>query len=172
MEILISISSTLDDSVREVRRAVDDGLVVGRGAEEGLLLEGKDLSREHFVLTQDGTAIYVTDLSVNGTWLNGTRLKKSARARVRQGDSIAISGYVLTYRLLEELEPDADAQEVLPLPNVAANGESLTAIAQTQGPLAVLDPVLSFLSSFTLMEKSMFLVAVSGLFLLYAYAAS
>ena len=171
MEILLSISSTVDDSVREVKRSLDDGLVVGRGAEEGILLAGKDLSREHFVLTQDGAAIYVSDLSANGTWLNGTRLKKSVRARVRPGDSIAISGYVLTYRWVEEPEPDADAEAVQPLPNVA-DREDQTALAQKQGPLAVLAPVFSFLSSFTLMEKTMFLAAVSGLFLLYAYAAS
>jgi len=170
MEILLSISSNLDGSVREVNRSLDDGLVVGRGAEDGILLEGKDLSREHFVLTQDGTAIFVTDLSVNGTWLNGERLKKSVRARVHPRDAISISGYVLTYQLTEE--PDADGQEVQPLPNVAASAEGRTAFTQTQGPLAVLDPVLSFLSSFTLMEKSMFLVAFSGLLLLYAYAAS
>jgi pSer/pThr/pTyr-binding forkhead associated (FHA) protein len=170
MEILLSISSILDNSVREVKRSLDDGLVVGRGAEDGILLEGKDLSREHFVLTQDGTAIFVTDLSVNGTWLNGKRLKPSVRARVHPGDAISISGYVLSYQLVEEL--DTDGQEAQPLPNLGADAESQTGLAQPQSPRAMLDPVLSFLSSFTLMEKTMFLVAVSGLFLLYAYAAS
>src|SRR5215831_14084906 len=118
MEILLSISSTLDNSVREVKRSLHDGLVVGRGAEEGILLEGKDLSREHLVLTEEGTAILVTDLSVNGTWLNGKRLKKSVKARVHPGDAISISGYVLTYQLVEEL--DADVQEAQPLPTLGA----------------------------------------------------
>ena len=98
------------------------------------------------------------------------RLKKSVKARVHPGDAISISGYVLTYQLVEEL--DADVQEAQPLPTLGADAESQTPLAKPQRSRAMLDPVLSFLSSFTLMEKTMFLAAVSGLFLLYAYATS
>ena len=47
MEILLSIRAKSDSSTREVKAAIDNGLVIGRGAEQGVLLDGPDLSREH-----------------------------------------------------------------------------------------------------------------------------
>ena len=98
MEMLLSIRSKSDGSVREVKHDIGNGLVVGRGAEHGVLLDGPDLSREHLVLTTDGTDIYVTDLSSNGTWLNGARLRRSIRSLMRVEDSVEVPGYVLTVR--------------------------------------------------------------------------
>src|SRR4051794_10428974 len=104
MEILLSICSKTDGSVREAKLQLGERLVLGRGAENGVLLDGPDLSREHLTLSTDGTNIYVTDLSVNGTWLNGTRLGKSIKKRVRPEDSIEVPGYAINVRILEEPE--------------------------------------------------------------------
>lgn len=174
MEILLSILSKTDDSEREVQGAVGDGLVIGRGAEDGILLEGGDLSREHVVLTHDGSAVYITDLSANGTWVNGKRLKKSARVKIRPEDSIEVPGYILTYRIVEP------ARNVGPVPVQAEHSTTSTQAATTaepstlqkQSPLAALKPVSDFYSSFTAMEKIMFVVAICGLTLLYTYATS
>ena len=175
MEILLSILSTTDGGVREVQRAIGEGLIIGRGAEEGILLEGGDLSREHLVLTHDDAAIYVTDISANGTWLNRKQLKKSVRTRVRPEDSIAVPGYILTFRLVEQA-PTADPTPIQSsepssgIPQTPSDPESTAPEKQT--PNTALEPVFKFLSSFTAIERFMFVVAACGLLLLYAYAAS
>ena len=168
MEILVSIRSKTDDRVRDVKRAIGDGLVVGRGAEEGILLDGTDLSREHLVLTTDGTNVYVSDLSVNGTWVNGARLRQAVKSKVRAEDSIEVPGYVLTVRPAqqpEEVRTELMAQPSAQLAELAA----AAAKPKASGPMALLAPVFHFVGSFTFLEKTMFAVAVCGLLLLYAY---
>ncbi len=172
MEVLLSIQSKTDGSVREVKRDIADGLAVGRGAEEGVLLDGPDLSREHLMLTTDGAVVYVTDLSNNGTWLNGSRLRRSIKSRVRAEDSIELPGYILTFRLPEE------AQEIV----AVSTSETPRAVSEISspaqeppkpsGPLAMLDPVFHFIGSFTFMEKFLAVVSCGGLLLLYSYLGS
>jgi predicted component of type VI protein secretion system len=184
MDILLSIRSKADGAVREVKHEIGNGLVVGRGAERGVLLDGPDLSREHLVLTTDGTEIYVTDLSSNGTWLNGTRLRRSVRNRVRVEDSIELPGYVLTLKLDGQPEKVEKAEEVpvataAPRPQPAAEpsqvvpiGAAVPVTTEPAGTMAFLNPVFGFVGSFTFLEKFMVLVALSGLLLLYAYVGA
>ena len=171
MEILLSIESKADGSSREVQRELGDGLVVGRGAEEGILLDGSDLSREHLVITADSTHIYVTDLSNNGTWLNGSRLRKSLRTRVRPEDKVEIPGYVLIIRAAEVAE-EKSAADVAIVPS-ASNLETLKPSEPApSGMMAFLKPVSNFVGSFTFAEKFSFLTGCAGLFLLYSYFGS
>lgn len=170
MEILLSISSKSDGSVREVKRTIDDGLAVGRGAEEGILLEGLDLSREHFVFTAQGSEVHIKDLSVNGTWLNGIRLRKSAESVVRPGDKIEIPGYVLSFSRTDEPEEVVTA-EPAPLALESVQPPVPAAPAKS-GPLAILKPVFSFVGSFTFMEKLLILTGITGLILLGTYIAA
>jgi predicted component of type VI protein secretion system len=172
MEILLSIYSKSDGSVREVKCVIGDGLFVGRGAEKGVLLEGVDLSREHLVLTTDGTNLYVTDLSVNGTWLNGTRLQKSIKSRVRVEDSIEVPGYVLNFRLAEQPEETGEVAIARAPQTVPEDTQTALAMPEKSGPLAMLGPVFRFVGSFSFMEKFLVLVGLSGLFLLYTYLGS
>jgi len=171
MEILLSISSKTDGSVREVRSDVSESLVVGRGAEGGILLEGSDLSREHLILTTDGTNLYITDLSSNGTWLNGTRLRRSIRSRIRPGDSIELPGYALQFRPAEEPVKESERPQEIA---VARLPEPLAAEspAKPPPPRGFLDPLFSFVGSFTFGEKFLALVGLGGLLLLYTYVAS
>ena len=176
MEILLSISSKTDGSVRETRIDVGEGLVVGRGAEGGVLLEGPDLSREHLILTTDGTNLYITDLSSNGTWVNGTRLRRSIRSRLRSGDSIELPGYALRFQPAEEpvKEPERP-QEIavarLPEP-IAEEGPAALPTPPASPPRGFLAPVSDFVGSFTFGEKFLFLIGLGGLLLLYTYVAS
>lgn len=168
MDILLSIHSPADGQTREVKCSIGDGLVMGRGAEQGILLDGPDLSREHLVLTEDGADIYITDLSVNGTWLNGTRLRKSARTLMRPGDSIAVAGYNLTFRRADEIQ-SANVEE----PSAVIVPESPAATPPPpSGPLAMLEPVFGFVSSFTATEKFLVLVSLTGLWLVLTYFES
>jgi hypothetical protein len=63
---LVAIQSKTDGTVREEKYDIDTGLVISRGAEQGVPVDGLDLSREHLVLTTDGADIYIEDLSVSG----------------------------------------------------------------------------------------------------------
>jgi predicted component of type VI protein secretion system len=172
MEILLSIQSKSDGTVREEKYDIGSGLAIGRGAEQGVLLDGLDLSREHLALTTDGTDVYVEDLSVNGTWLNGTRLRKSFKTRVRAEDSIGIPGYSLTFRLVdqsEEIPADSIAPAAVP---ISDHTPTSALAAKKSGPLAALEPVFRFIGSFTFMEKFLVVVGLTGLLLLYTYVSS
>ncbi len=170
MEILLSIRSTLDGTVREVERAIGDGLVIGRGAEEGILLDGPDLSREHLVLTNEGNGIFVADLSSNGTWVNGARLRKMVKTRVGTEDSIELPGYVLQVRPAHEPEEsDQPAVVQMPAPRLQEIAPPEPAPVP-RGNLA--DPVFRFIGSFTFGEKFLVLVGLVGLALLYSYFGS
>lgn len=172
MEILLSIQSKSDGTVREEKYEIDSGLVIGRGAEQGVLLDGLDLSREHLALTTDGTDIYVEDLSVNGTWLNGSRLRRSVKTRVGAEDSIGIPGYSLTFRLVDQSE-ETPADSIAPAAVPISDHIPTSALAaKKSGPLAVLDPVFGFIGSFSFVEKFLVVVGLTGLLLLYTYVSS
>ena len=172
MDVFLSITSTTDGGVQEVRYSLSDSLVVGRGAEGGVLLEGPDLSREHLAFTSEGGSVYVTDLSVNGTWVNGKRLRKSVRQRVLPEDSIELPGYVLKYRSADqpELVEDAPSDQTSQL--LAEDNPPAVAVAKKSGPLGVLQPVFGFVRSFSFMEKFLVMVGLTGLLLLYTYLGS
>jgi predicted component of type VI protein secretion system len=173
MEILLSILSKIDGSVREIKSTLGDGLIIGRGAEKGVLLDGVDLSREHLVLTTDGTNVYVTDLSSNGTWLNGTRLRRSARTRVVVGDSIELPDYVLTFRLARQPNETGEIAIAQPQPPqmLTYDGPMAPARSEKVGSMGMFDPVFRFVGSITFMEKFLVLAGLGGLAWLYAYLA-
>ena len=169
MDILLSIRSKTDGTVREVKCPIGDGLAVGRGAEDGVLLDGPDLSREHFLLSTEGTNFYVTDTSSNGTWLNGNRLQRSGRAQVHAEDSIEIPGYVL--KVKAAAEPEKTGEAVAQMPPATAAPERFIPAPPEPVKLSG-NPVTRFIGSFTFMEKFLLLVGVSGLILLFTYIAS
>jgi predicted component of type VI protein secretion system len=171
MDILLSIQSKSDSSTREVKCAIAEGLVIGRGVEKGVLLEGQDLSREHLVITADGDDLFVTDLSINGTWLNGNRLKRTERTRVRPEDHIEVPGYVLTFRLADQPEHSPAAPVLQMQPPAYETDASLASAPDPQKP-GLLAPVFNFLGSFTLLEKFSVLVGLAGLVLLFSYFGS
>ena len=166
MEILLSIRSKADSSTREVKSAIGDGLVIGRGAEQGVLLDGPDLSREHLVLTADGPNIYVTDLSSNGTWLNGTRLKRSVKTRASAEDLIEIPGYALSFRMADQPEKVVAPVAPMTVPSTPAVPDIAP---PPPAPSGLLDPVFRFIGSFTLLEKTAVIVGAGGLMLLLSY---
>ena len=171
MEILVQVTAKGESTSKDFKREVGQGLVIGRGAEEGILLEGGDLSREHLAFTADERNIYVTDLSANGTWLNGSRLRKSVRTRVRPDDKVEIPGYVLTVTRVEEVV----AEPVSPPLLASAEREpvqDLNPPKKKSGMVAMLDPAFAFLGSFTFMEKLMVFFGLFGLLLLGTYLRS
>jgi predicted component of type VI protein secretion system len=171
MEILLSIRSKADSSTREVKSEIAEGLVIGRGVEKGVLLEGPDLSREHVVITAEGDDLFVTDLSSNGTWLNGNRLTRAERSRVREGDLIEVPGYVLTFKLAAQPE-EIPAAPVLQMSPPAGDADLRPEPPPAPPKSGLLSPVFHFVGSFTFLEKFSALVALAGLSLLFSYFGS
>jgi predicted component of type VI protein secretion system len=172
MDILLSIRAKADSTTREVRSAIGDGLVIGRGAEQGVLLDGPDLSREHLVITAEGTNLFLTDLSSNGTWLNGTRLKRSVKTRISVDDLIEIPGYALNLKFADQPEKVAAAPVPPPPPPAAAPEPVVPPPALPEEPKGLLSPVFGFIGSFSFMEKALVVVGLGGLLLLFAYFGS
>lgn len=69
--------------------AVVGSLSVGRSEESALrLLEGKP-SRNHAVVSSDGTSVFVEDLgSTNGTYINDRRIDAKVRTKLNAGDRV------------------------------------------------------------------------------------
>jgi predicted component of type VI protein secretion system len=58
------------------------------------------ISREHLAIEHEDAGLFVTDLSTNGTWINGTRIPPSRKCKIDEQDSIEVPGYELRYRIL------------------------------------------------------------------------
>jgi hypothetical protein len=90
-----------DDSGPQVYLVTQNHVRVGRGGDEQAmdlaLYTNDEVSREHLVFRRDpGTgAFFVSDLSTNGTWVNGKRLRKGAEESLPDRAEIAV-GEVLT----------------------------------------------------------------------------
>jgi pSer/pThr/pTyr-binding forkhead associated (FHA) protein len=69
---------------------IDSGLVIGRDPDSDLVVSGLEVSRRHAVLRRSIRGYVLTDVSTNGTYVNGHRI---GRSRVlRAGDTIRIAG--------------------------------------------------------------------------------
>jgi hypothetical protein len=76
---------------REIGRAVDipdSGLVIGRDADSDLVTAGMEVSRRHAVLRRSTRGYVLTDVSRNGTFVNGLRINGARVLRV--GDVLRI----------------------------------------------------------------------------------
>lgn len=82
------------------------------GRREGeccVLLPGRSISRQHFMLVVRTDGVFIQDMeSANGTWLNGVRIKEGYRmvveesiVRIKPGDVINV-GYTELAVCLEE----------------------------------------------------------------------
>ena len=64
-------------------------MTIGRGSDNQIILDDPQVSRSHARLTWQGNTYLLEDLgSVNGTWVNGARIKSPVL--LRPGDSIAV----------------------------------------------------------------------------------
>src|SRR5215213_8569077 len=73
---------------------VDNELVLGRGDSSDLQIEDVELSRRHAIVRSVDGTLEIEDLdSLNGTWVNGSRI--SARTPLAPGDVVQIGTTVL-----------------------------------------------------------------------------
>ena len=86
----------------------DEGLAIGTslGDERGITLAADmaGVSRRHCVLRRDNGQCIVEDLSRYGTWLNGSRIERSAV--LQAGDSLRVGTPGQEFRLIRVVESD------------------------------------------------------------------
>lgn len=80
-------------------------VVLGRGPDSPVPLEGSKLSRSHLAFDALSGQLSVTDLSSNGLWVNSLAIPKKTAIPVSPADEITIPGYRIHVRLLETLPP-------------------------------------------------------------------
>jgi pSer/pThr/pTyr-binding forkhead associated (FHA) protein len=86
-----------DDSGPQLYLISQNEVRVGRGGDEQpmdlALYTNDEVSREHFVLRRDPATrrFYILDKSVNGTWLEGKRLKKGTEEAVPDRAAIGVA---------------------------------------------------------------------------------
>lgn len=79
-------------------KAIDDGLIVGRGHHCGLVLDDETVSTDHAELTRRGSSYLIADLgSRNGTVVNGRVIDR--QTRLRSGDVVQIGPFRLELEL-------------------------------------------------------------------------
>jgi hypothetical protein len=78
------------------REALRDGLAIGRGDDNDLVIRDGRVSRKHARIVADGSGFAIEDRgSSNGTFVNGARVKRAALAA---GSSIVVGETVLEIR--------------------------------------------------------------------------
>jgi type VI secretion system protein ImpI/type VI secretion system protein len=101
MRLLLSMLGWPDGTKPELRE-IDDELAIGRGRESGWMLPdpASQLSRRHCLLTPFGDGWRVTDLSLNGTFINDASipLGRQQAYELHDGDRIRIGAYIIEAR--------------------------------------------------------------------------
>jgi class 3 adenylate cyclase len=90
-----------DGSLRQ--RSLQDKLFLGRicrGVDEDkcIQINHPTVSRDHAVIQISRFGLEITDLSTNGTWVNGVRMAPGATRQLNDGDAIVLGEVTLTLR--------------------------------------------------------------------------
>jgi pSer/pThr/pTyr-binding forkhead associated (FHA) protein len=86
-----------DDSGPQVYLVTQDSVRIGRGGDDLsvdlALYTNDEVSREQLVLRRDAATgrFWITDMSTNGTWIDGKRLKKGTEAPLPDRVQIGVS---------------------------------------------------------------------------------
>jgi predicted component of type VI protein secretion system len=128
-------------------------------------LDGTGISREHLRLHSDGDALFVTDLSSNGTWLNTRRLTRDKPHALTTADAIQIPGFEIRIELPNLSAADGQqARSAAP----AASGTSANP-AGAGGPLQFMRDLEASLSK---VEKLLIALALASFVLVLVYLAA
>lgn len=109
MELELAIETKDTGAVAVERLTLAGRLVLGRGPESLVALDGPLISREHVVFEFREGKLTLEDLSVNGSWLNGQALKRGQRYEVTEADRVQLPGYEFRCAILGK-EPEAKPQ--------------------------------------------------------------
>ncbi len=80
-------------------------IVLGRGPDSPVPMDGPAVSREHLAFEVRDGRVFVSDLSSNGSFLNGQRLKRDDPQRIIEEDEVRAAGYSFAFRLISDEPP-------------------------------------------------------------------
>ena len=84
-------------------------ITLGRDKSCEVILQEQAVSRRHARITRDGELYFVEDLASSyGTQVNGKKLGKSEKRLLRNGDTIAIAQFDVTFERVAELLPSSE----------------------------------------------------------------
>jgi predicted component of type VI protein secretion system len=108
VELELTIETKDTGAVAVERLTLTGRLVLGRGPESPVALDGPLISREHVAFEFREGKLTLEDLSVNGSWLNGQTLQRGRRYEVTAADRVQLPGYELRC-VIPQKEPEAKA---------------------------------------------------------------
>jgi predicted component of type VI protein secretion system len=158
MEIVLRVKSKADQAVQNVRHPINGRMVIGRGPDSAVPLEAPGISRDHLEVQVEDSTLFLTDLSSNGTWINGARMPQGRKCKVREGDFVEVPGYEIQFTL--EGAAASAMRPTLPPANVSKRVE----LAPTPAAAG-----RSVMASFSGIELFLLLVAVASAALLTLY---
>jgi pSer/pThr/pTyr-binding forkhead associated (FHA) protein len=159
VDIVLKVKSKSDGLVQSIRHSVTAPMILGRGPDSAVPLDAPGISREHLEVWIDSGSLFLTDLSSNGTWLNGARMPQRRRSKVKEDDVIELPGYELQFAL-GSAEPPATTA----LPGAIATNVRRPRIAAPESP--------SLATSFSGLEMFLLAVALASAALLFFYLTS
>ena len=166
MEIELYVQATADGAVQEAHCQLDRRVVVGRDLESPVQIQGPGISREHLALEEQNGRVLISDLSSNGTSVNGSRLEKGKPREIRDGDLIEIPGYQIDFKVVAA--PAEDVEVALP---EIVEPPPLAIAAPPASKMAFLQPVLHILQSLSFVERLVIICAIASFWLgLYFYS--
>jgi predicted component of type VI protein secretion system len=131
MELEISIENSDTGEVGVERMPIEGRVVLGRGPESPVALDGPLISREHIVFELVDGRLCVADLSANGSWLNDVQLQAGRRYPVTEADRVKVPGYELRCVLTGGVPERAAAAVEAPPQTVKSFLASITATETT-----------------------------------------
>src|SRR5262245_10104783 len=163
MDVKVQIKSKKEGELQEIVVSEPEQFVLGRGPSSAALLDGPGISREHVAVSVNLSDVFVTDLSVNGAWLNGRRLSQQEKQRVQNEDVVEIPGYELVFRF------DEPKLQVSPVNSPIAKSEDSV---EHDIHISTAGSVSAFLGSFTILDRFMIVVALISIIVAVLYMLS
>lgn len=98
------------------RLQIVDKIFIGRECKgikrnRRILVNHPAVSREHAVIGRNGSHLEITDLSVNGTWINSVRMTPGSRMNLRNGDIIEIGSQTIKVNFRSPFSHNQDDSE-------------------------------------------------------------
>jgi predicted component of type VI protein secretion system len=162
VELSISVRSEKTGALDTVKCSLDTAVTLGRGPESPVALDGSGISREHLRLHIEGNALLVTDLSSNGTWLNGRRLTRGEPHAVTSAEAIRIPGFEIC------VDPQNGSGGAAKQASAAAP-QTAVEPARVGGPL---ESVLALWASLSNVDRFLIALAVATVVLVVLYFTS
>lgn len=154
VRVQLLITRNSDSDFQAVTCDLDSRLVLGRDLASPAHLDGVGVSRDHFALVPQAGNLLIEDLSSNGTFVNGARLRAGSPLRLKRGDVIEIPGYKI-----EMNWGSGQSEAVVPHPVVSSSANRLRL------PLSVQE----FLASLTVWELLLIASILCSLILIVTY---